>query len=99
YGTIDAFFMSSIFEGLPLVLIEAQSVGVPILVSDNVDKKIKINNNVDFFGLEDQFDETFNKLKNILSQGNQKSNLYGGEFDVKIMSTKIYETYLSIVDE
>lgn len=99
YGTIDAFFMSSIFEGLPLVLIEAQSVGVPILVSDNVDKTIKINNNIDFFGLEDQFDETFNKLKNILSQGNQKSILYGGQFDVKVMSKKILDLYLKILKE
>lgn len=33
---IDLFYMPSIFEGLPLVLIEAQASGLPCLVSDSI---------------------------------------------------------------
>ncbi|MGH2081292.1 glycosyltransferase [Aerococcus urinaeequi] len=99
YGVIDAFMMSSLFEGLPLVLIEAQAAGVPLLISDEVDKSIQANGNVEFFNLNDDESLVYEKLVKILESGRQVSSLYGGQFDVKVMSKKILDLYLKILKE
>ena len=33
---MDAFLMPSLYEGLPLVLVEAQAAGLPCLISDSI---------------------------------------------------------------
>lgn len=48
---IDVVVFPSIFEGLPVTLIEAQAAGVPCLVSDNITSEIQITNLVKFLSL------------------------------------------------
>lgn len=38
-ASTDVFFMPSILEGLPVVLVEAQAAGVPCIVSNNIPKE------------------------------------------------------------
>jgi glycosyltransferase involved in cell wall biosynthesis len=47
-GAMDAFVLPSLFEGLPVVLIEAQASGLPCLVSDTVSPESKIVNSLFF---------------------------------------------------
>ena len=47
-GAMDAFVLPSLFEGLPLVLIEAQAAGLPCLVSDTVSAESNIVNSLFF---------------------------------------------------
>jgi glycosyltransferase involved in cell wall biosynthesis len=47
-GAMDAFVLPSLFEGLPLVLIEAQAAGLPCLVSDTVSPEANIVNSLFF---------------------------------------------------
>ncbi|MCX5694963.1 MAG: glycosyltransferase [Candidatus Omnitrophica bacterium] len=41
-GAIDIFLLPSFFEGLPLVLIEAQSAGLPCVISDVITEEMDI---------------------------------------------------------
>ena len=49
---MDAFLLPSRFEGLPIVLIEAQCTGLPCLVSDSVTREVKVNGNVKFLPID-----------------------------------------------
>ena len=49
---MDAIIFPSLFEGLSLVLIEAQANGIPIFASDTISMETKIGNNINFISLE-----------------------------------------------
>ena len=48
YQAMDLFALPSLFEGLPVVSIEAQASGLPCLISDKVDTRCKITPDVKF---------------------------------------------------
>lgn len=50
YNAMDVFFLPSLYEGLPLVAIEAQANGVPVCMSTLVTKEAFINENC--YGLD-----------------------------------------------
>lgn len=47
----DMFFMPSVFEGLPVSVIEAQGAGLPCLLSDVIDNETDITGNLTFESL------------------------------------------------
>lgn len=49
----DIFVFPSLFEGIPMALIEAQAAGIPVLASDVIDQNIKVNDNVFFLPIKD----------------------------------------------
>lgn len=51
YAAMDAFLLPSLFEGLPVVLVEAQAAGLPCFVSDTVDKTVDFGGNMQFLPL------------------------------------------------
>lgn len=52
YSAFDVFLMPSLYEGLPIVGIEAQSEGLPCFFSSNISKLIKITDNANILSLE-----------------------------------------------
>ena len=54
---MDIFLMPSLFEGLPVTLIEAQASGLICVISDTITKDVKISNLVDFVSLRKSVDK------------------------------------------
>ncbi len=62
---IDIVLCPSLYEGLPVSLIEAQTSGAKCLVSTNVSKEVEITNNVSFIDIEDlSISEWCKQIKN-----------------------------------
>lgn len=53
YSCFDIFLMPSLYEGLPIVGIEAQSAGLECFFSDTIDKQIKITDRAHIYSLND----------------------------------------------
>lgn len=51
YQAMDVFLLPSLFEGLPVVMIEAQAAGLPCFVADTITKESDISGNVKFYPL------------------------------------------------
>ena len=94
-SAFDIFLFPSLFEGLPISLLEAQANGIPILTSSNISKEVKINDNCIYYSLKESSINWANKL--IYIKENLKRNsyenlfkffdLYG--FDIKIEVKKV----------
>ena len=54
YQVMDVFFLPSLYEGLPVVGIEAQACGLPVVVSDMVTKEMKVTDGVTFLSLQSE---------------------------------------------
>lgn len=57
YSAFDSLLFPSLFEGLPFVLVEAQSSGLPIITSDRVTSEIDLTGIIRFLNLEDDVNE------------------------------------------
>ena len=88
YSAFDYFLMPSLYEGLPLTLIEAQANGLPCLISNrittDVDKTPLISRESIDAGVEPWVDFIFRHVKvREISQYNAHSALIKAGFDVK----------------
>lgn len=53
WQAIDVFVFPSLFEGLPIVAVEAQASGVVSVLADTITKEVKITDNVVFLSLDE----------------------------------------------
>ncbi|MCZ0717178.1 glycosyltransferase [Aerococcus kribbianus] len=101
YSAFDVLFMPSLFEGLPLTLIEAQSSDLECLVSDTITKEVKLTDLISYFNLSESYSNIYNKLEEIKKSKYCREQLKGHEkisksnYNIVNGSKKLKEIYLS----
>lgn len=66
YSAFDIFLLPSLFEGLPVVGIEAQCSGLPLLFSDVISKETNVTGNVFYESLNESSSAWAKKITSIL---------------------------------
>ena len=88
YQAMDVFILPSLFEGLPVVGIEAQAAGLKCVMSDTITDEVSVTDNVKFLNLKkDSLEKWADKV------------LSNTKYERKDMSTEIEKAGYSIEKE
>jgi len=93
---MDLLVMPSLFEGLPVVLIESQAAGLPTLISTQISDEVKITNLVENLSLEDSPNEWAQKsvaMMEKLKRRNTYQELFEAGYDMPSVA-RWYEEFL-----
>lgn len=100
YQAFDCFILPSIWEGLPVVGVEAQAADLPCIFSENVTREIGLSDKVKFISLDESAltwaQEICDSLKQSVRSDKTKlitENHYNIEIEVK----KLQDKYLKLV--
>ena len=97
----DVFVLPSLYEGLPIVGVEAQATGIPCIFADTISKELFINENVSFTSIN-RVDDWMKKLEAIKKKENLRTTrikLLEHGFDIQKTAKeieKIYDTFLRL---
>jgi len=94
---MDLFLMPSLYEGLPVSMIEVQAVGLSALISDTITKEVIINENVKSLSLEVPSDLWVKAAYEMLCKNEriiEKKKLLNAGYDIKSSVDK----YLEIIN-
>lgn len=98
YQAIDIFLLPSLYEGLPLVGIEAQVAGCKCFFSDKITKELKIKNNSEFLKISDSKEWVRNIIDYSKKIPNKREEFDCSQYDIKTNSKKLCEFYENILE-
>lgn len=98
YQCIDLYICPSLYEGIPLTLIEAQCNGIPILASNTIDKNVKIMENVQFENLSSTLDIWLKDIEELLKEGRtqQIEKIEKAGYNIKQQARKLEKIYMQM---
>ena len=95
YQAMDIFALPSIYEGLPLVGVEAQVSGVKCIFSTNITKEVKLSTQTLFLPLD--VDKWCDEIKKLEKTKHKRVTLKACNFDIIVESKKICGLYEELI--
>lgn len=98
YNIMDVFVMPSLFEGLPVVAVEAQINGLKCFMSDKISDEVKITDTLEMLSL----DKSAKEWADIIYNANCERNPYAVNqikekgYDISIESKKLMDYYIQL---
>ena len=96
YSAFDALLFPSLFEGLPVTLVEAQAADLPCLISDSITTETDINPNLKRMSLNKSANEWAMELDRLLSEKgriDRSEKIIESGYDIEITSKRLSEIY------
>lgn len=99
YSSFDLFLLPSLWEGLPVVMMEAQANGLPLLVADTITLEAKCTDRIYYKRLEDGAESWADQIKNMLENGYDREadmsrNMKKYRFDISEEAEVLRSIYL-----
>lgn len=99
YQAFDVFCLPSLYEGLPVVGVEAQATGLLCLFSDDMTKETKVLESTKFLSLEQSAKEWAEILLKSIENFERKDTtieFFNNGFDIKMEVKKLIKIYLKL---
>ena len=99
YQAMDIFLLPSLFEGLPVVGIEAQNAGLKCFFSDVITKEVALTDNVKYLSLNDSLDNWANEILSVQNYERKDMSLeiIKAGYSIKDEAKKLQDIYLNFV--
>lgn len=100
YSMFDVFVMTSRFEGLPVVGVEAQATGLPCVFSKSITEEVKLTAPVKFLSIEADDDLWANEIEAFgnWDRRDSSSEIIRADYDISSEAKKLQEDYLKLYD-
>ncbi len=101
YQAMDLFVLPSLFEGIPLVGIEAQTAGLPCIFSDKVNNELSITNNCHFIALDniEEWKTKILEIKDGFVRKNVKDIIIDSGYDSHTVAKCLEEFYINTANQ
>ncbi len=102
YQIMDIFLFPSLYEGLGMVLIEAQIAGLACITSTEVPKEVDISGGVSFISLSlsaKKWAEILMKNLNEYNQNKPTNVSLKSNYDIKVQSIKLQKIYTELYNK
>lgn len=102
YQAFDCFVLPSIWEGLPIVGVEAQTADLPCFFSSSITREIGLSDRVTFLPLTEEVSIWARKICDSLHQNVRKNNtklITEHHYNIELEAKKLQERYLQLAGE
>ena len=99
-NAFDIFILPSLFEGFPVVAVEAQANGLQCLFSDSITKEVKLSKCTYFMSNEEAIDKWANKInyiKNTTKRLENANKIVEEKYCIKVKAKELEELYLELL--
>lgn len=101
YQMMDLFLFPSLYEGLPVTLVETQVAGLKSLVSNHVTKEVKFTNAIEFFDLENhtakQWAEKIMQMN--LQRLDETKEIEKCPYDIQVVTKDLEDWYIDKLEK
>lgn len=96
YSAMDCFVLPSLFEGLGIVLLEAQGNGLECVVSDTIPREVDVTHTISFLPLDEEvWASALSKIK-VIPRYNTAKAIQDAGYDIHLAAKKLENLYVEL---
>ena len=101
YQAMDVMVMPSIFEGLPITVVEGLACGVPCVVSKEITREVNLTGKVRFIGLDEDPARWVDAIEEVSKENMLETHevIKSKGYEIKSAAQVLTEKYIALAEK